>query len=158
MINLKEFFNAIGNKKRNFYANLSESKLKEFDKTVFVLMRWCSHIENKTRQQVFLYMTNELVNLHFNTLHKHKELQYLLMSCVGLNYVETHNWIPPARKKAKKDVFLEYFSKLFPHYKISEVELILKLSTDEEVLDFISNSGVDDKKLKYYKKLLKERK
>jgi len=157
MITLKEFLVSIGTKKRKFYTNLSEDNKKEFDKGVYKFMRWCSHIENKERQEVFLYMTNELVNFHFNSLRKHPELQYLLMSCIGLNYKEKHVWIPPA-KKARKDKFLEYFSTLLPQYKISEIELLLKISTDQEILQFITDHGINDIQLKQYKKLLKERK
>jgi len=45
-----------------------------------------------------------------------------------------------------------------PQYKISEIELLLKISTDQEILQFITDHGINDIQLKQYKKLLKERK
>ena len=58
-------------------------------------MRYCSSVKNNVKdiEEHYLEFTNEIVNVHFNTLRHHPELQFKLMQAIGIGKQMYHPWI-----------------------------------------------------------------
>lgn len=128
---------------KNFYKNLSDEHKKEI--SLWVLMRYMSSSQNYSDHH--LIMVNDLVNSDFNSLSKHPELQWMLLSLCGTNRKQYHPWIAPP-KGAKKNKLEQALVDLYPLMKDDDIELMLKLNTTEELQVFFKDNGYDDKEIK----------
>jgi len=95
-----------------------------------------------------LFMINELVNKNFSDVSKHPELQWLLMTAAGSGKVEFHPYIKPPNSKKKKDKVRDFVSSIYPHFKSSEVDMLLTINTKEELAKLAEAHGYDDKSIK----------
>lgn len=126
-----------------FYRNLSAEHKKEIG--LWILMRYMSSSQNYPEHH--LMMVNDLVNVNFNSLSKHPELQWLLLSLCGTNRKQYHPWIPPARG-AKKNKLEEALITIYPLLKSDDVELMLKINTTDDLEQLFRDNGYDDKSIK----------
>jgi hypothetical protein len=126
-----------------FYRNLSAEHKKEI--SLWVLMRYMSSSQNHAEHH--LMMVNDLVNNEFNSLKKHPELQWMLLSLCGTGREQFHPWIPPP-KGIKKDRIEEALIQIYPLLKSDDIELLLKLNSKEELVELFKDNGLDDKTIK----------
>lgn len=143
---------AIDRRKFKWYASLSEDEQKEL--SMWVLMRYCSSTGSKVDEinEHYLTMTNELVNVHFNDLRLHPELQFRLMQCVGIGTDQFHPWLKPGKRKrdtetANKKLF-DLFEKRYPHLNDDELNIVLERMTKDDIKAYLIDSGFDDKQIK----------
>lgn len=128
---------------KDFYKNLSEEHKKEIG--LWLLMRYMSSAQNNPEHH--LIMVNDLVNHNFNSLSKHPELQWKLLTLCGTNREEFHPWIPPG-KGIQKNKVEQALLGIYPLMKDEDIELLLKINTTEEIKEFLKDNGFDDKELK----------
>lgn len=155
MPTIKEEMAAIDRRQFSWYANLTEEERKGL--SMWVLMRYCSSTGSKVDEinHHYLTMTNELVNVHFNDLRHHPELQLRLMQCVGIGSNQFHPWIKPGKRKksAKGNAKLnEFYLSLYPHLKDDEVDIALNNMSDDEIKAMLEDAGVPKNKVKDYLK------
>jgi len=153
MPTIKEEMAAIDLRKFGWYNSLSEDDRKGL--SMWVLMRYCSSTSNKIEEinHHYLTMTNELVNVNFNDLRNHPELQLRLMQCVGIGSNQFHPWIKPGkRKKSSKgnSKLNEFYMSLYPHLKDDEVALALDNMSDDEIEAMLEEAGIPKNKIKDY--------
>ena len=82
-LTIKNEMSAIDTKNRTWYNSPTDDEKKKVG--IWVLMRYCSSVKNNVTdiEEHYLEFTNEIVNVHFNTL-RHPELQFKLMQAIGI--------------------------------------------------------------------------
>lgn len=144
---------AIDCRDRKWYGNLSKEDREKFNKSLWVLTRWVSSVDNKSPDIVahYLQFTNDFVNKDFNTLKHHPELQHMLMQLVGIGSPQYHKWIKPVprfKNNGVKTKLLEYLSNKYPYYNQSELELLVKKNTKEDIIYEAEADGLSSKEIK----------
>ena len=142
---LKDVMAAIDKKDRNFYNNLSAEQKKAF--SAWMMMRYCSSVQGRDAAN-YIYLTNELVNFQFMEVSKHPELQWLLLSACGVGKIQFHPYLKPPNAKKKKNKISEFLYGLYPHSKPEDIELMIKLNSNNELKALAYDYGYDDKTIK----------
>lgn len=144
-IPLAEVMRAIDKKDRTWYNRLTDEQKKAF--SAWMMMRYASSVQGPQAAD-YLWLVNELVNHKFSDISKHPELQWLLFTAAGSGKVQNHPYIKPPNSKRKKNKKSEFINDIKPHLKQDEVELLLSISTDEDIKDLAKSHGYDDKQIK----------
>ena len=144
-IPLKDIMAAIDKKDRKFYNNLSDEGKKAF--SAWMMMRYCSSVQGRDAAN-YIYLTNELVNFQFMEVSKHPELQWLLLSACGVGKIQFHPYLKPPNAKKKKNKISEFLYGLYPHSKPEDIELMIKLNSNNELKALAYDYGYDDKTIK----------
>lgn len=143
---LKQQLDAIDKKKRGWYSSLSDDEQKQI--SPWVLMRYISSSDSVNElNEYFLEMVNSIVNVQFNTLRHHPELQMQLLQAIGLGRSMYHPWIAPG-KRGEQSKLNTIISNLYPNLNDEEVDLLIKNSTPEELSDTLDQLGYDKKEIK----------
>lgn len=144
-IPLKEIMAAIDKKDRGFYNRLSDEQKKAF--SAWMMMRYCSSVQGRDAAN-YIYLTNELVNFQFMEVSKHPELQWLLLSACGVGKIQFHPYLKPPNAKKKKNKISEFLYGLYPHSKPEDIELMIKLNSNNDLKALAYDYGYDDKTIK----------
>ena len=144
-IPLQEVMRAIDKKDRQWYVNLTDEQKKAF--SAWMMMRYCSSVQGRDAAN-YIYLTNELVNFQFMEVSKHPELQWLLLSACGVGKIQFHPYLKPPNAKKKKNKISEFLYGLYPHSKPEDIELMIKLNSNNELKALAYDYGYDDKTIK----------
>ena len=109
-------------------------------------MRYASSVDGPIFRDHYLEMVNDLVNVNFNDLTKHKELQWLLISLCGIGKKQFHPWIKPGKRKEKPKI-KTWLAKAFLNLKDSELDTLIELNTIDELKDYATQQGLTDKEI-----------
>lgn len=127
----------------DFYKNLSDEHKKEI--SLWLLMRFMSSSQGDSVYH--LTMVNDVVNKNFGIISKHPELQWKLLALCGTKKKQFHPWIAPP-KGVKKNKIEQAIVDRYPLMKDDEIELLLKINSQEELEQFFKDNGYDDKTIK----------
>jgi len=144
-IALKDIMAAVDKKDRGFYNRLTAEQKKAF--SAWMMMRYCSSVQGRDAAN-YIYLTNELVNFQFMEVSKHPELQWLLLSACGVGKIQFHPYLKPPNAKKKKNKVSEFLYGLYPHSKPEDIELMIKLNSNNELKALAYDYGYDDKTIK----------
>tara|TARA_B000000557_G_C20552252_1_gene349424 strand:+ start:107 stop:574 length:468 start_codon:yes stop_codon:yes gene_type:complete len=144
-IPLKDVMAAVDKKDRGFYKRLNDEQKKAF--SAWMMMRYCSSVQGRDAAN-YIYLTNELVNFQFMEVSKHPELQWLLLSACGTGKIQFHPYLKPPNAKKKKNKISEFLYQLYPNCKPEDIELMIKLNSNEELKALAYDYGYDDKTIK----------
>jgi|TARA_B110000211_G_C14003801_1_gene519819 hypothetical protein len=144
-LNIKEEMRAIDAKDRAWWDSLTEEEKKKIG--IWLLMRYTSNAGDKQFTEHYLDWTNEVVNVHFNKLRKHPQLQFQLMQLVGLGKSTFHPWIPPG-KGMKKNKIQNWVIENYNHLNDDEVEIFISTKTKEEFIELFEEYGMTKKQIK----------
>ena len=144
-IPLKDEMAAVDKKDRGFYKRLNDEQKKAF--SAWMMMRYCSSVQGRDAAN-YIYLTNELVNFQFMEVSKHPELQWLLLSACGTGKIQFHPYLKPPNAKKKKNKISEFLYQLYPNCKPEDIELMIKLNSNEELKALAYDYGYDDKTIK----------
>ena len=138
---LFEALAAIDRKDYGYYDRLTEEQKKKF--TPFMLIKWFSAVKASIPiQQYHLLSTNEFANKHlFNeNIYKNPKLQWLMLCAAGLgNGKQFHQYIKI--KEIDEDDKLQFLKLTYPEMKQSDLHLLSKLITVEEIEKYIDDNG-----------------
>lgn len=134
---------AMDTQNMDFYKNLSDEHKKEI--SLWVLMRFMSSCQGMPEHHIM--MVNDLVNHNFNNIAKHPELQWKCLALCGTGRKQFHPWIAPP-KGVKKNKVEAAIIEHFPLLNDDELELLLKINTQEDLEGFFKENGYDDKTIK----------
>ncbi len=137
---------------KEYWDALPEESQKHLKQSFYVLNRYMSNVippnnawskcKNPTleEQMLFIMATNERYNKHFFLLQNHPKLLWLLVSSYPLlnNVKFCHQWIPMKQNESKKIKILE---KLYPTAKLSDIRLLEKIISDDELKKLINDYG-----------------
>lgn len=146
-LTIKEEMRAIDTKNRSWYDSLTDEEKKKLG--IWVLMRYSSSLKHDISdfEEHYLEWTNELVNVHFNVIRHHPQLQFQLMQAVGLGKSMYHPWVAPG-KKGKENKLQSVFAGYFPQYNTDEIDLLISIHTKDELIDLLEQYGHDPKEIK----------
>ena len=144
-IPLKDVMAAVDKKDRGFYKRLNDEQKKAF--SAWMMMRYCSSVQGRDAAN-YIYLTNELVNFQFMEVSKHPELQWLLLSACGTGKIQFRPYLKPPNAKKKKNKISEFLYQLYPNCKPEDIELMIKLNSNEELKALAYDYGYDDKTIK----------
>jgi hypothetical protein len=144
-IPLKDIMAAVDKKDRGFYNRLTAEQKKAF--SAWMMMRYCSSVQGRDAAN-YIYLTNELVNFQFMEVSKHPELQWLLLSACGVGKIQFHPYLKPPNAKKKKNKISEFLYGLYPHSKPEDIELMIKLNSNNDLKALAYDYGYDDKTIK----------
>ena len=108
-------------------------------------MRYTSNAQHSYAEH-YLEWTNEAVNVHFNTIRKHPQLQYQLLQLVGVGTTVFHGWIAPG-KSQKKNKLQSWITEHYSHLNDDEIDIMLSSSKDE-IKALLHEYGLKDKEIK----------
>lgn len=146
-LSIKSEMRAIDTKNRTWFNSLSEQEKKKVG--LWVLMRYTSSVKHdiKELEEHYLLYTNELVNVHFNTIRHHPELQFQLLQALGLGKSMYHPWIAPGKKGTETKLY-KFLKNHFSEYNDDELDIYLNQFSKEEIKEKLTEFGLDDKTIK----------
>ncbi|MDA9302719.1 hypothetical protein N8072_00925 [bacterium] len=133
-LSIKTEMSAIDTKNRAWYNSLTDEEKKKV--SPWMLMRYASSVKHDITEfeEHYLEWTNELVNVHFNTLRHHPELQMQLLQVVGIGKNQFHPWLAPG-KRGKSDKMVELVAGKYPHLNDDEINIYLNTLTTKQTKD-----------------------
>jgi hypothetical protein len=135
-------------KNRGFYDELTEEERKKF--ATYLMLRYAASVEgNADLQEWYLRVTNERVNQNFFDLSKHPKLQWLLCTSVspGMGR-QRHYWQASKKKEGSNTKITKFLTKLYPHMKSDEIELLAEINDLKEVKELARSMGMADSEIK----------
>lgn len=129
-------------RQKEYYTTLTEEEKKSM--SMWVLTRWMS--STKGMMEHHLLMVNDIVNDEAPSLSKHPELQWKLLCICGTGKKQFHQWIaPPKRLSSNKKE--EALSEMNPSLNRAEVELLSKMTSDDDMRDLLYDMGYQEKQV-----------
>ena len=145
-LTIKEEMRAIDQRDAGWWDTLTDEEQKKV--SPWVLMRYTSACDTNHDQirDHYLTLTNDLVNVQFNTLRHHPQLQHRRLQVVGIGKTQYHPWIPPG-KRQKKDKVADWLLSIYPHLNDDELDILLE-SDKKEIVALAESAGMSDKDIK----------
>jgi hypothetical protein len=135
-------------KNRAFYDELNEEERKKF--ATYLMLRYSASVEGGPDiQEWYLRVTNERVNANFFDLGKHPKLQWLLCTTVSPDMgQQRHYWQASKKKEGSNSKALKFLTKLYPHLRTDELELLAELNDTKELKALAKSMGMSDAEIK----------
>ncbi len=146
-LSIKNEMSAIDTKNRSWYQSLTDEEKKKVG--IWILMRYASSVKHgvKDIEEHYLEFINDIVNVNFNTLRHHPELQFQLMQAVGIGKQMFHPWIAPGKKGTEKP-FYKWFKETNKQYNDDELELLISDMDNAFKQDLLEQFGFEKKEIK----------
>jgi len=142
---IKDQMTAIDRNDFDFYARLDDEHKKAF--SPWITMRCASSAQGKFAAFHYLIMVNHNVNIEFNTIKKHPELQWKLLAACGQGSSTYHPWVAPV-KKQKKSKLNTFLLKRHPTLSKEELELFVEINSEDDLKNLARDMGLDEKEIK----------
>ena len=135
-------------KNRKFYDELNEEERKKF--STYLMLRYAASVEGGPDiQEWYLRVTNERINANFFDLGKHPKLQWLLCTTVSPDMGrQRHYWQASKKKEGSNSKALKFLTKLYPHLRTDELELLAELNDAKELKALAKTMGMSDSDIK----------
>ena len=135
-------------KNRKFYDELNEEERKKF--STYLMLRYAASVEGGPDiQEWYLRVTNERINANFFDLGKHPKLQWLLCTTVSPAMgQQRHYWQASKKKEGSNSKALKFLTKLYPHLRSDELELLTELNDANELKALAKTMGMSDSDIK----------
>ena len=135
-------------KNRAFYDELNEEERKKF--STYLMLRYAASVEGGPDiQEWYLRVTNERINANFFDLGKHPKLQWLLCTTVSPDMGrQRHYWQASKKKEGSNSKALKFLTKLYPHLRTDELELLAELNDAKELKAVAKTMGMSDSEIK----------
>lgn len=135
-------------KNRGFYDELNEEEKKKF--STYLMLKYSASVDASADfQEWYLRATNEKVNINFFDLGKHPKLQWLLCTSVSPGMgKQRHYWQAAKKAEGKNNKIAKFLTKLNPHMKNDEIQLLVELNTEKEIREYARKMGMSDADIK----------
>lgn len=142
VLDIFDVLRSIDNRNFSYYEKLTKEQKDELEKSMWMVMRWasCSNMDLQ------LQTINEYVNVHFNMLRKHPQLQHRLLQLAGAGSLK-RKWVKP-HAAPKKDKLREWIIEQYPTYSDDEIDLLIATNSKENFIDRAEQLGMDKKQIK----------
>ena len=138
---LFEALSAIDRKDYGYYDRLTEEQKKKFNP--FMMIKWFSSVKASLPiQQFHLLSTNEFTNkyLFSENIYKNPKLQWLMLCASGLGQgKQFHQYIKT--KDIYEDEKIKFLKIVYPDMKMSDLQILSLLITNEDIEKYINDSG-----------------
>jgi hypothetical protein len=136
---------------KQLLPTLNEDQIKCLYKDYFIINRWLSSVRSFKREilEHYVLATNQYYNRNWAIISKHPELQWLaLCTCShGSKQPFEHNWIG-LKKKSGSSKVMKFLEEIYPTRKLKELELMSKLSTEDDFIELAITHGYTDSQIK----------
>jgi hypothetical protein len=114
------------------------------------MLRYAASVEGSADlQEWYLRVTNERINANFFDLGKHPKLQWLLCTTVSPDMGrQRHYWQASKKKDGSNSKSIKFLTKLYPHMKSDEIELLAELNDAKELKALAKTMGMPDNEIK----------
>jgi hypothetical protein len=151
MPTIKEEMTALDRRNFTWYSELSEEDQKSL--SMYVMMRYAASTNSNVTEinEHYLTMVNELVNVNFNDMRKHPELQWRLLQCAAIGTTQFHQWIAPMKRKkdkSKNPKLFAFYETKYPHFNDDEIETLIKMQDKDDIRELLKEHGLGDKEIK----------
>ncbi|MFA5489228.1 MAG: hypothetical protein WC284_08420 [Candidimonas sp.] len=154
-LEIKDVLESIDRRDKNFYSNLSDEDKKGF--VPFTALRFCSSVSgSKDITDYHLLATNE-INKHFFELTSHPDLQWKLLTVVGLGTKQYHNWIGPMKRSKTSSMISELVRQIYPWWTDDEIDTYIRINSVDYFVDLAEQYNYDKKQIDQIKKELNEK-
>jgi chlorite dismutase len=136
-------------KNRAFYDELTDDEKKKF--ATYLMLRYAASVEGSADlQEWYLRATNEKVNQNFFDLGRHPKLQWLLCTSVSPNMGRQRHYWQASKKRegANNSKNVKFITKIYPHMKIDEAELLADINTTADLKKLAKDMGMSDQDIK----------
>ena len=136
-------------KNRGFYDELTDEERKKF--ATYLMLRYAASVDGSADlQEWYLRATNERVNINFFDLGKHPKLQWLLCTTVSPDMGRQRHYWQASKKKdgASNSKSIKFLTKLYPHMKQDEIELLAEFNDAKELKALAKSMGMPDNEIK----------
>lgn len=121
-------------KNRDFYDELTPEERKKFSN--YLMIRWGSSVQgSRELQEYYVQSCNHYFNKNF----------IAIAVSPGMG-VHRHQWISPKKKEASAGTVRKQLTELFPNMKDDELALLAKITTKQELSEYIRDHGNEVKK------------
>ena len=141
---IKDQMTAIDRNDFDFYARLDDEHKKAF--SPWITMRCASSAQGVAAYH-YLLMVNDIVNVEFNTLKKHPELQWKLLAVCGQGSSVYHPWVAPV-KRQKKSKLAAFLLERYPTLSKEELQLLIEINSEDDIKNLARDMGLDEKEIK----------
>jgi hypothetical protein len=151
MPTIKQEMGAIDRRRFGWYNSLTDDERKSL--SMWVLQRWTTCTSSKVDEinEHYLTLTNDIVNVHFNAMSKHPELQFRLMQISGIGSEQPRTWIKPMKKKkeiSRNPKLFEFYEKQFPYFSDDEIEQLISIQDRDDQNELLAEHGLNAKEIK----------
>jgi len=151
-IPLDEMLRKIDEADENWFENLDEEQQKEF--SPWLVQRWAVSVPDNNAVH-FLTMINDYCNRDFSIISKHPNLFWKLVAMSGMLGIRSGRkgwgrgctWVPPG-KGIKKNKIQKFLSKIYPTYKLEDINMLEQINSTDELKDLARMYGHDEKEIK----------
>lgn len=148
-LKLQEILAAIDSDSKELWDDLTETQQKSV--TYFTLNRYISNVTgSRELKEHYLLVGNEVFNKNlFDIMAKHPKLTWLLAcSCSDdEKTIRNHKWLGFKSSKKSANKRFDLLTNLFPNMKISDLETLDSISTNEEIKQYCKDLGWDKKQI-----------
>ena len=133
-------------KNRDFYDSLTAEELKKFSN--YLMIRWGSCVQgSRELQEFYVISCNERLNKHFFSVNRHPKLQWLMATSVSPGMgTHRHQWISLKKKEAGSSSIRKQLAELYPTMKNDELDLLARITTKQEIDEYVKAHGNEVKK------------
>lgn len=150
---VKDILAAADMNAKNVWKEFSDEERKQV--SFWLLNRYMSSIRGtREQQELALLKTNEYFNKNFSVIgvgkeKGHPQLMWQLLCLSGnTGKIEYHPWIGLKKKESAGDAkSIKLLEKVYPNMKLSEVELLARISTKKELKQLAEDHGLEDPQL-----------
>lgn len=135
-------------KNYDFYDELTEEERKKF--STYLMLRYAASVQGSSDlQEWYLRATNDRINQNFFDLNRHPKLQWLLCATVSPGMgTQRHYWQAAKKKDSANGKAVKFITKLYPHLKQDEAELLAEINSDKELKELARSMGMTDQEIK----------
>lgn len=135
-------------KNYDFYDELNEEERKKF--STYLMLRYAASVQGSPDlQEWYLRATNDRINQNFFDLNRHPKLQWLLCATVSPGMgTQRHYWQAAKKKDSSNNKAVKFITKLYPHLKEDEAELLAEINTEKDLKALAKNMGMTDQEIK----------
>ena len=135
-------------KNYDFYDELNDEERKKF--STYLMLRYAASVQGSPDlQEWYLRATNDRINQNFFDLNRHPKLQWLLCATVSPGMgTQRHYWQAAKKKDSSNNKAIKFITKLYPHLKEDEAELLAEINTEKDLKVLAKNMGMTDQEIK----------
>ena len=138
---------ACDSRNRAWWDSLTDAQREKF--STWLYMRYCASVDSKVPEisEHYIRMVNDFVNVHFNDLRHHPQLQWYLMTLAGIGKKQYHPWVQPP-KGIKKNKIQSWLSTVYPNLEQYEIEMVESMNTKQDFEYLAEQLGMSDRERK----------
>tara|TARA_B100001750_G_C15365784_1_gene524666 strand:- start:245 stop:730 length:486 start_codon:yes stop_codon:yes gene_type:complete len=142
----KDILPAINKGDKNFYNKLPLEARKSSVINYWMIHRWATC--PKKNKEHYIMFVNELCNNHYSDISNHPELQWLLLSVIGVGPEKYFKeWVGTPNSRQKESSIDKFLLEVYPTISDDELNLLKEMNTENDFQNLAKEMGYSDKQI-----------